>query len=94
MDREFQRLHHHEVVSVNLETLENLEVANTFKVNQLLAAIREMLGLNTQESSLFDQGVACEVLRFRANDWQKGRVRLTLEFSPDEADCPIDDDIS
>jgi hypothetical protein len=91
MEREFQRLHHNEVVSVNSETFDNLEVSNTFKVIQLLAVIKELVGLDAVESSLFDQGIDCEVLRFRAQDWKKGKVRLTLEFCPDQIESPLED---
>ncbi len=91
MDNEFQRLHHHEVVSVNSETLESFEVATTFKVTQLLQAIKELVCLESPESSLFDTGIDCEVLRFRANSWRKGKVRLTLEFCPDKDDSILED---
>ncbi|BAZ37813.1 hypothetical protein NIES4101_37380 [Calothrix sp. NIES-4101] len=91
MENEFQRLHHHEVVSVNSETLESFEVATTFKVIQLLQAIKELVGLESPESSLFDTGIECEVLRFRANSWRKGKVRLTLEFCPDKDESPLED---
>ncbi|NJR19937.1 MAG: KGK domain-containing protein [Calothrix sp. CSU_2_0] len=91
MDNEFQRLHHHEVISVNSETLESFEVATTFKVIQLLQAIKELVGLESPESSLFDTGIDCEVLRFRANGWRKGKVRVTLEFCPDKDDSTLDD---
>jgi KGK domain len=92
MDNQFQRLHHNEVVSVNSETFEGFDVSNTFKVVQLLEAIKELVGLETVEASLFDIGIDCEVLRFRANNWRKGKVRLTLEFCPDGTDdSPLED---
>src|SRR3712207_6667834 len=31
-----------------------------------------------------EAGIPCEVLRFSANGWQKGKVRINLEF------CPVD----
>jgi hypothetical protein len=91
MEGEFQRLHHNEVVSVNSAAFENLEVSSTFKVIQLLAVIKELVGLETLESSLFDQGIDCEVLRFSAPNWKKGKVRLTLEFCPDQVESPLED---
>lgn len=91
MDNEFHRLHHYEVVSINTENLDSLDVSDTFKVIQLLEAIKELVGLETAESSLFDKGIECEVLRFRANSWRRGKVRLSLEFKPDENESPLED---
>ncbi|MBF2064644.1 MAG: KGK domain-containing protein [Calothrix sp. C42_A2020_038] len=91
MDNEFQRLHHYEVVSINTENLDTLDVSDTFKVIQLLQAIKELVGLEIAESSLFDQGIECEVLRFRANSWRRGKVRLSLEFKPDDNESPLED---
>ena len=39
---------------------------------------------------MFDRGLSCEVLRPGAN-WQKGKVRIRLEFCPDEPESPLDD---
>lgn len=91
MENEYIRLHHHEVVSVTSETFESLEVATTFKVIQLLEAIKELVGLEIEESALFGAGIECEVLRFRAIDWRKGKVRLALEFCPDKDESPLED---
>ena len=90
MDNEFHRLHHYEVVSINTENLDSLDVSDTFKVIQLLEAMKELVGLETA-SSLFDKGIECEVLRFRANSWRRGKVRLSLEFRPDENESPLED---
>jgi hypothetical protein len=32
----------------------------------------------------FSEGIDCEVLRLDAKGWQKGKVRLAIEFCPDE----------
>lgn len=40
-----------------------------------------------------DNGKNCEVLHLGAKQWKKGRVRVkvTVEFCPDEAESPLDD---
>ena len=50
---------------------------------QLASAIA---GWSEEKNGWFSpEGIDCEALRFGANGWQKGRIRLCLEFCPDEA---------
>lgn len=43
-------------------------------------------------SNWFEQGIACEVLKVNSLGWQKGKIRMkvTLEFQPDEIESPLD----
>ena len=91
MNNGFESLHHRDVVSIDPKNFDNLDVSNTFKVVQLLEVIKEYIGSHTQEAHLFDKGVDAEVLRLGAKDWQKGKVRITLEFCPDEPESPLED---
>jgi hypothetical protein len=62
----------------------------TFRVGDLSDAIKAQLasalaGWGEEKNNLLNlEGVDCEALRFGANGWQKGRIRLCLEFCPDE----------
>lgn len=63
----------------------------TFKVDTFMATIKSCLqGNQNPKQELFEQGISCEVLRPGAK-WQKGKVRITLEFCPDEPESPLDD---
>lgn len=63
----------------------------TFKVGAFVAKMKSQVqGDQKPTKELFDRGVSCEVLRPGAN-WQKGKVRIRLEFCPDEPESPLDD---
>ncbi|QLE58437.1 KGK domain-containing protein [Nostoc sp. TCL26-01] len=88
----FERLNHDEVVSIEADTFKKLDIANTFKVRDLITAIKEFIGTEgTTEANLYHQGINCEVLKFSAQGWKKGKVRLALEFCPDEPLSPLDE---
>ncbi len=76
MSKQFQPLADGEVVAVK----------NTCRVSELAAQIRSKVADSLAEWSN-EQGVDGEVLRFGAQGWEKGKVRLHLaiEFCPDDA---------
>jgi hypothetical protein len=39
----------------------------------------------------FSEGIDCEVIKADGKGWQKGKVRIILEFAPDEPESPLDD---
>lgn len=47
---------------------------------QIFANCLEKAGLST----LFYNGVLCRVMTTDKNGWQKGRLKITVEFIPDE----------
>ncbi|UKO96049.1 KGK domain-containing protein [Nostoc sp. UHCC 0870] len=88
----FEILNHDEVVTIEPDTFNKLDIAKTFKVRDLITAIKEYIGAeDTAEANLYTQGLNCEVLKFTAQGWIKGKVRLALEFCPDEPDSPLDE---
>jgi len=92
MENGFEHLTHNEVVSVKPDTFNNLEVSRTFKVSDLLIAIMECVKAdNTNEAALYGTGLNCEVLKLGAMRWQTGKIRISLEFCPDEPESALDD---
>ena len=62
-----------------------------FKVKSIITKLKYMLeaggGYNLKTiEKCFSEGVDCELLKFGAKGWEKGkiRVKLTVEFCPDE----------
>lgn len=53
----------------------------TFKVEQFAWALHIVAKIPEQWSN---EGTPCEVLRADAPGWKSGRVRISLEFIPDE----------
>jgi hypothetical protein len=89
MNDRFEPLNSGEVVSVR-DDIQILSGHRTFRVGELSDAIKAQLasaiaGWSDEKNNLLNlEGVDCEALRFGANGWQKGRIRLCLEFCPDE----------
>ncbi len=89
MTDHFEPLESGEVISVPADT-QILIGHSTFRVGELNEAIKQQLasaidGWKEEKSQWFSSaGIDCEALRFGSNGWQKGRIRLCLEFSPDE----------
>jgi hypothetical protein len=89
VDNRFEPLATGEVLSVD-ESAQFLIGHRTFRVGEIAEAIRMQLeygisGWSEQKNAWFSEdGIPCEVLRFTANGWQKGKVRINLEFCPQD----------
>jgi len=90
VENQFAPLFSGEVLSVDEST--QLLIGNrTFRVDEFLDVIRKQLagseGWNQDKDAWFsEQGISAEVLRFKAKSWQKGTVRISLEFRPEESE--------
>jgi hypothetical protein len=89
MNDRFESLESGEVISVQHDTLV-LSGHRTFRVGELNDAIashiKQAIANWTEENNgwFTPEGLECEALRFGSKGWQKGRIRLCLEFCPDE----------
>ena len=93
MSDRFESLESGEVVSIQHET-QVLSGHRTFRSGELNDAIKSYVeqaiaGWSEEKNDWFtDRGIECEALRFGSKGWQKGRIRLSLEFCPDEPALP------
>ena len=93
MSDRFESLESGEVVSIQHET-QVLSGHRTFRSGELNDAIKSYVeqaiaGWSEEKNDWFtDRGIDCEALRFGSKGWQKGRIRLSLEFCPDEPALP------
>jgi len=91
MSNQFELLSPSEIVSV-ADSSRILLAHPTFKVNELAKAIIEMVKTNDTISSKAKEqvvkwcgeGVECEALKIDGKGWRKGKVRLALEFCPEQ----------
>lgn len=87
MDNEFGLLNDNEVLFVRTGRI--LMANPTFKVSEFLDALAQLISEQEEEWSderegwFTDRGQSCEVLRFGSQGWQRGRVRIRLEFCPE-----------
>jgi hypothetical protein len=59
----------------------------TFKVSEFLDALAQSVSdresdWSEENEAWFGDGLPCEALRFTSGGWQRGRVRIRLEFMP------------
>ena len=59
----------------------------TFKVGEFLDALAQLVSereadWSDDDEGWFGEGLDCEALRFGNQGWQRGRVRIRLEFCP------------
>jgi KGK domain len=93
MSDRFESLESGEVVSI-LHEAQVLNGHRTFRSGELNETIKGLVeqaiaGWSAEKNDWFtDRGIDCEALRFGSKGWQKGRIRLSLEFCPDEPDLP------
>lgn len=87
MNNGFQPLNDDEVLYVNVGRV--LMSNPTFKVGEFLDALAQAVhdferDWIEENEGWFTDGLECEALRLQNQGWQRGRVRLRLEFCPDE----------
>jgi hypothetical protein len=89
MSDRFESLEGGEVVSIQHEA-QVLSGHRTFRTGELNDTIKSYVanaiaGWSEEQNDWFtDRGIDCEALRFGSKGWQKGRIRVCLEFCPDE----------
>lgn len=90
MSDHFEYLDAEDIISLDSGRFQQVIGHNTFKTIEFLAAvaayISEDVGVN--EAWVYD-GIDCRVLS-AGKYWRPGRVRLSLEFIPDEPGYPIE----
>lgn len=84
-DFEFRVLNNDEVLFVNAGRV--LMNNPTFKVGEFLDALAQLVSdrepdWSDEQEDWFREGLDCEALRFGNQGWQRGRVRIRLEFCP------------
>lgn len=85
-------LEQNDVVSVNVKEQGWVVIQyQTFKAGDFITELKRYVqGGESAKSLLLGEGLPCEILKPCSN-WQKGKVKLRLEFCPDEPISPLDD---
>lgn len=88
MSEKFEHLEREDVVSVYAGQI--IINHRTFTVNEIIAALMPMVkekSGNTwteDKEQWFRAGIDCKILKPGAKSWQRGKVRISLEFEPEE----------
>lgn len=90
MENRFEPLDGDEVLSVD-ESAQIFIGHRTFRVSEIATALKTQLleyglgGITAEKEGWFNpEGISCEALKFGANRWLKGRVKISIDFCPDE----------
>ncbi|NEO28317.1 MAG: hypothetical protein F6K03_15910, partial [Kamptonema sp. SIO4C4] len=88
MENQFEPLEGGEVLFVE-NSAQVLIGHNTFRVSEITEALKQYARSQGKETETLDDwlspdGLTCEVLRFGAQGWQRGKVRISVEFAPSE----------
>ncbi len=85
MSNKFDNLKIEDVVSVYSGQI--LITNTTFTVNEFMSALKQAVSkvenLSEEKKKWFEEGLECKILKPGAKSWQRGKVRLTLEFAPE-----------
>lgn len=86
MNNSFENLKSEDVVSVH--NGEILVKNTTFTVNEFISLLKQTVeskvgNLSEENRKWFEEGSDCCVLKPGAKSWERGKVRLTLEFAPE-----------
>lgn len=88
MSDKFEHLEREDVVSVYSSQI--LITNRTFTVSELIAALMPVIKKESattwteDKEQWFREGLECKMLKPGAKSWERGKVRLTLEFTPEE----------
>ena len=87
MNNKFERLTFDEVIFIATVSYKigGQSLPQTFKVKQLVEEIRNQVD-GSSKKLIEEGGLELEVLKLGAKSWKKGKVRLSVEFCPDEPD--------
>jgi hypothetical protein len=90
VENRFEPLDGDEVLSVD-ESAQIFIGHRTFRVSEIATALKTQLleyglgGITAEKEGWFNpEGISCEALKFGANRWLKGRVKISIDFCPDE----------
>ena len=86
MNNNFENLKNEDVVSVYAGQI--LITNTTFTVNEFMSALKQTVeskigNLTENKEQWFRDGLDCKMLKPGAKSWERGKVRLTLEFAPE-----------
>ncbi|WP_206815910.1 KGK domain-containing protein [Chroococcus sp. FPU101] len=79
-----------EVISLNDFKDRAILSHKTFKAEEFIYGLLEKMDHDAEKRIKWRDGVECEILSPNAG-WKKGKIRVTLEFIPDEPESILDD---
>ena len=86
MSDNFNALKRDDVVSLYSDEI--LVTNRTFTISEFIAVMMTLIkaqgGWTELKEMWFREGIDCKILKPGAKSWQRGKVRITLEFEPEK----------
>ena len=89
MEKVNKSLNGEEVISIDDQKDSVLISHSTYTIQEFLDKLGDNIGRNKKEKWL-DEGVPCKMLSPN-QQWQKGKIKICLEFIPDKPESILDD---
>jgi len=94
MSDTFEKLEREDVISVYSGQI--LVNNRTFTVSDFMAAmlilVKNQSGWTEEKTNWFSEGTDCKILKPGAKSWQRGKVRISLEFEPENLEIEDNSD--
>jgi hypothetical protein len=74
---------------INFFGEESFSWSKTIKSKDFIKKMHDEILRHEKDRLLTTTGVECELLKLGSQDWQKGRLKISLEFIPDDEDSVI-----
>jgi 6-pyruvoyl-tetrahydropterin synthase len=91
MQENLEILEPEDVVSLNnvdeediSDLLDTLEVSYLSKVDDFVDSLVTSLNICDSAKQSLKEGLSCRVMTTRKNGWVNGKIKLSLQFTPDE----------
>lgn len=84
MTENVETLNRQDVITLEDEKTKIKMSHKTFTSDEFLTKLQESIGVNEEAKEWFKNGVCANVL-VEGKLWRKGKVRLSIEFIPDES---------
>ena len=85
MNESFEVLQDNEVITFSNDSLRQyLSVSPTCLVKDVKNTIFQKVCEDPQKAQQILEGVNCEVLQFNNQGWKKGKIKISIEFCPDD----------
>ena len=90
MSNQFESLNKKDAIDLNDTNDDFIIDYHTFKVEDFIYRLVNCYCSNEEVISIWLKGLDSEVLTSNKG-WRKGKIRLNIEFCPDETESPLDD---
>ncbi|AFZ54396.1 KGK domain-containing protein [Cyanobacterium aponinum] len=92
MDQKIEHLEKNDVIQMKKDKSRWVMKQTTFTVNDFISTLSNCYISDAEAKEWCNNGVEAEVLVPR-KPWRKGKIRLSIEFIPDESEIesPLDD---